>query len=247
MQNAPLISLSRQIALRQQMDVVANNMANINTDGYKSEDILFEQYMMPSARADAMPYGDRQVYYTQDWATTHNFTPGAFEQTGNPFDIALDGPGFLSVETPAGTRYTKAGALHLNADGTLVTGEGYPVLGQGGPITFQPEDTDVTIAANGAVLTSQGNKGQLQLTEFANPEALTRQGSNLYEAPQGTGQAAAETTIKQGVLEKSNVSGVTEMTNMIQVNRAYQMLSQIIEHQNDLQKTAIEKLGSLSA
>ena len=131
MENAQLVSLSRQIALQRQMDVVANNMANINTTGFKAEDMLFEQYRMPGA-ADNDFAGNQSVDYTQDWATIHDMTVGALDQTGNPLDVALSGPGFMTVQTPAGNRYTKAGSLAINAQGTLVDLSGNAVLSDAG-------------------------------------------------------------------------------------------------------------------
>ena len=130
MENAQLISLSRQIALQRQMDVVANNMANINTTGFKSENILFEDYLMPKARDNDFGGLDHDLHYTEDWATTHDMSTGSIEQTGNPLDVALSGNGFLTVQTPQGPRYTRNGSLQLDASGTLVDLSGNPVLGE---------------------------------------------------------------------------------------------------------------------
>lgn len=247
MQNAPLISLSRQIALQRQMDVVANNLANINTAGYRGERILFEQYMMPAANGDGFPTGHQEVAYTHDWATMQDTSPGSLQQTGNPLDVALEGPGFLTVQTAAGPRYTRNGALHIDPQGTLVTADGDPVLSQGGPVTFQPSETDITFGIDGSILSSAGTKGRLQVTEFANVQGLTRQGDTMFADPNNTGTPATQTRVHQGMIEKSNVSGVTEMTNMIRVNRAYQMVAQIMQRQDELKQSAIRQLGNLSA
>src|SRR5262249_27306549 len=120
MENAQLISLSRQIALQRQMDVVANNMANINTTGFKSENLLFQDYLMPVASDNDYTGSDSLLHYPEDWSSVHDLSAGAIEQTGNPLDFALSGDGFLSIQTPAGTRYTRAGSLTLDATGTLV-------------------------------------------------------------------------------------------------------------------------------
>jgi flagellar basal-body rod protein FlgF len=244
MENAQLVSLSRQIALQRQMDVVANNMANINTTGFKAEDLLFEQYRMPGA-ADNDFAGDQTVDYTQDWATIHDLTAGPLDQTGNPLDVALSGPGFLTVQTPAGNRYTKAGSLAINAQGTLVDLGGNSVLSDAGtPITFDDADTDITILKDGTVTSSQGPKGKLAVVEFADARSLTRQGSNLWNG--SNPRPATGTTVLQGTIERSNVSGVTEMASMIRVQRAYEQLADLMQKQDDLRSSAVQKLGSVS-
>jgi flagellar basal-body rod protein FlgF len=244
MQNAQLVSLSRQIALQRQMDVVANNIANLNTTGFKAEDMLFEQYDMPVA-ADNDFQGSQTVAYTEDWATVHNMTNGPLEQTGNPLDVALSGPGFLTVQTASGNRYTRDGALAINASGTLVDLNGNPVLSSSGAVTFQPDETDITISKDGTVSSSAGIKGQLSIAEFADPQQMTRSGNNLWDGP--TPQAATQTSVVQGSIEQSNVSGVTEISNMMRVQRAYEQIADIMSRQDDLRNEAVQKLGSLSA
>ncbi len=248
MENAPIINLSRQIALRRQMDVVANNLANLNTFGFKGEKVLFEDFIMPEASDRTFPFGDRDVHFTADWATMHDLQPGAINETGNAFDIALEGPGYLSVQTQNGLAYTRNGALHLNASGTLVTSDGDPVLSNGGPITFTSDETDISIGANGAVMSSAGTKGRLSVVEFNEPQSLTHLGGSLYRASTADpGQTAVETKVHQGAIERSNVSGVAEMAEMVDVNRAYQLVAQIIKNQDDLRQKAIQKLGDISA
>lgn len=245
MENAQLISLSRQIALQRQMDVVANNMANITTTGFKSESLLFEDYMMPVARDNEFAGLDRDLHYTEDWSTVHDMTGGAIEQTGNPLDVAIDGNGFLTVQTPAGPRYTRSGALQIDSTGTLVDLNGNAVLGQGGPISFDSSDTDISITADGSIVTSNGSKGRLAIVEFADPQSLAREGSNYYSGPAGT--PATATRIVQGSIERSNVSGVTEMANMIRVQRAYQTLASLMQRQDELRTNAVQRLGDVTA
>lgn len=245
MLNAQLISLSRQTALQRQMDVVANNMANVNTTGFKAETMLFGAYDGSKATAENMPWADQALAYTESWGTLHQLQQGGISQTGNPLDVALDGKGFLAVQTPNGERYTRDGALQINAQGFLVDTAGNQVLAEGGPIQFSPGETDITIAKDGSISTSAGAKGRLKVVEFANPQQLTRQGNNLFA---GTGaQPATGTAVVQGAIERSNVSGVTEMAEMIRVTRAYETLSKIMQHQSDLSQTAIDKLGTVSA
>lgn len=244
-ENAQLISLSRQMALQRQMDVVANNMANINTSGFKAESILFEEYVMPVARNRDFQRLDQPLSYVQDWTTVHDLSAGAMVQTGNELDVALSGDGFFAIETPAGERWSKSGSFQINANGTLVDLNGNAVLGEGGPIQFGPEETGILIAADGSISTSQGPKGRLRLVEFADPQELTREGSNLFAG--GTPVAATETRTMQGFVERSNVSGVSEMAEMIRVTRAYESAASMNQRQDEMRRTAIQRLGEPNA
>jgi flagellar basal-body rod protein FlgF len=245
MENAQLINLSRQIALRHQMDVVANNMANINTTGFKAQAILFEEYISPVARDQDFMSPDQDLSFTQDWATLNDMQPGAIVQTGSQLDVALQGEGFFAVQTPGGERWTRSGAFQLNADGLLVDLSGNPVLGEGGQISFDPTETDITITDDGTVMTASGTKGKLRIVEFDDARVLTREGNNLYSG--GEPLPAVETRALQGAVERSNVSGVTEMAEMIRVNRSYQTLAGIMQKQDELRSSAIRRLGDMSA
>jgi flagellar basal-body rod protein FlgF len=245
MENAQLVALSRQIAVQHQMDVVANNMANINTTGFKASDLMFEDFLMPVARDNDFVGLDRQVYFTQDWSTVHDMSAGSVEQTGNPLDVALMGDGFLTVDTPAGQRYTRAGALAIDASGVLVDLNGNPVLGTSGPIKFDDSDTDITIGSDGTVATNNGSKGKLAIAQFSDPQILAREGDNYFSGP--APDAAVTTRVMQGAIEKSNVSGVTELTTMIRVQRAYQSLASLMQRQDELRTNAIQRLGDVRA
>lgn len=248
MENAQLISLSRQMALQRQMDVVANNLANINTTGFKGEQMLFEQYLMPVARDKDFTYPDQPLHYVEDWTTIHDMSNGAVTLTGNPLDVALNGEGFLTVSTAAGERYTRSGALQINNEGILVDLDGNPVLADGGEVQFDESDTDITISPTGVISTSNGTKGRLQVVEFTSPEQLTRERNNLYAAmPDAVAAAATRTTVTQGAIERSNVSGVSEMTEMIRVSRAYESIANTMQKQDDMRRTAIQRLGEANA
>ena len=244
MENAQLIGLSRQMALQRQMDVVANNIANLNTSGFKAEQLLFEEYLMPVARDRDFAFPDQQLSFVDDWSTIHDMRTGAITATGNPLDLALDGEGFLSVETAQGERYTKAGSLTIDATGTLVDLQGNQVLSDLGPIHFTATETEISIAADGTIATNEGPKGRLRLVEFADPQAATREGDNLWA--NGDPQPAVATRVVQGSLEKSNVSGIAEMTEMIRVQRAYQSAASMAERQDDMRRSAIQRLGQLA-
>jgi flagellar basal-body rod protein FlgF len=254
MENTLLVGLSRQMVLERQMDVVANNVANVNTTGYKADRSMFQEYLASGAREDNFIGPDRRVSYVQDRATFHDFSQGAVEETKNPLDVAIDGKGFLVVQTPAGERYTRDGALQINNQGQLVTAGGNPVLGNAGPIVFQPTDKQVSIGSDGNVTVLEGTsridsvRGKLRVVSFAQAQNLQKEGSNLYSAGAGTA-ALPDTTsrLRQGFVEKSNVNAVLEMSRMIEVTRTYTQISNLLQQQSDLHKTAIDKLADVPA
>jgi flagellar basal-body rod protein FlgF len=245
MENAQLVALSRQIGLQRQMDVLANNLANINTTGFKAESLLFADYPSPVARDLGFARPDQPLVFTDDWATMHDLSAGAVTDTGNPLDFAISGEGFFAVETAAGERWTRSGSFQLDAAGILVDLSGNPVLTDVGPLRLEPGETDLTLAADGTIVTSNGVRGRLRLVEFANPHAITREGSNLWSG--GEVRPAENTRVVQGALERSNVSGISEMAEMIRVQRSYQSVASLMERQDDLRRTAIQRLGDLNA
>jgi flagellar basal-body rod protein FlgF/flagellar basal-body rod protein FlgG len=255
MENALLIGLSRQMALERQMDVVANNVANVNTNGYKADNPLFEEYLMPVARENRFNLRDRLVSFVNDRGTWRDTRAGSLEITKNPLDVAIDGNGYLVVQTPAGERYTRNGALQINAQGQLITSDGLPVLGDNGPITFQQTDHNISITPDGRVTVIEGLsstnaealRGTLRLVSFAQPQLLQKEGNNLFSA--GGAAATPDTTsrLMQGTLEKSNVQAVTEIARMIQISRAYQQTATLLQQQSDLHKNAIHELAQVPA
>ena len=250
MQNAILVGLSRQVALAREMDVVANNIANLNTTGYKADGMVFEEYLSSAARADMT--GTR-ISFVQDRGMWHNMSQGAAVQTGNPLDVAIDGPGFLVVQTPQGDRYTRNGSLQINATGQLVTNDGYTVLGDGGPITLQPHDRQIQISRDGTLSVREGTsnvdsiRGKIRLVDFANPQQLQKAGNGTFN-PVGGAQpqpAASTSGLIQGSIEQSNVRGVVEMSRMIEITRAYTQIDSLLQQQNDLSQSAIDKLADV--
>jgi flagellar basal-body rod protein FlgF len=252
MENASLVGLSRQIALQRELDVVANNVANLNTTGYKADNVVFHEHLMPVARANQFRGGDRQLSFVQDRATWLDLGQGPVQQTGNPLDIAVSDNAFLTVQTPRGERYTRNGALQINSAGQLVTSEGLQVLGQNGPIVFQPNDRNVAISTDGTISVREGQsttdslRGKLRLATFAQPQRLQKDGTSTYMAPAGVLPDAAPTArVSQGVIEKSNVHGISEMTRMIEVTRTYTQLASMLQQQSEMRRTAIEKLAEV--
>lgn len=254
MENALLVGLSRQIALGRELDIVANNLANINTTGYKADGSVFEEYLMPGASADDFPTADRRVSFVQDRTAWHNFNQGAIQHTGAPLDVAVDGNAFLVVQTAAGQRYTRNGALQVNAQGTLVTSAGDPVLGTAGPITFQQTDNNIVINENGSITvregatsTSDSARGALQLVTFADNGQLKKEGSSLFSAPAGVNPqpAAANVRVTQGAIELSNVNAVSEVARMIEITRTYSQIAGILQQQQTQRTSALDKLSAV--
>jgi len=254
-QNTLLIGLSRQVALGRELDVVANNIANINTSGFKTDGSVFEEYIGPTARAGDMTGPDSRISFVRDRATWIDMGQGSIDRTGNPLDIAIDGRGFIAVQTPKGERYTRNGALQVNASGELVTTEGYQVLGESGPITLQPKDRDITISEDGSISVREGTsartealRGKLRLVSFAQQGVLQKDGAGTFMAPAGiTPNTETQSRILQGAVEKSNVRAVIEMTRMIEVTRSYTHVANMLAQQTELQQTAINKLADVPA
>lgn len=246
MENTHLIQLSRQVALRRELDVIANNIANINTAGFKGDGAMFEQYLMPVARAEEFARPDRQLSYVQDRGSYINAAQGALQQTGSPLDVAIDGEGLFVVATPQGERYTRAGGLQINAANQLVTADGHPVLGEAGPIQFQDRDRDITIGRDGTISVPDGIRGRLRVVTFGSMQELVKEGSGLFVAPDGAAPLpVANPRVVQGAIERSNVEPVTEMARMIDVTRTYTMIAGMIQQQSDMRRTAIERLADV--
>lgn len=253
MENSLLVGLSRQMTLERELDVVANNMANVNTNGFKAEHSLFEEYLNSGAHEDNFVPQDRRVSYVQDRGTFHDLSQGPAQLTGNPLDIAVNGGGFLAVQTAAGERYTRDGNLHLNAQGQLVTASGDPLLGTSGPIVFQPTDHDINVSPDGTVTVLEGLnradsiRGKLRVVSFADAQKLLKQGGNLFSAEGEAAVPDTKSTIQQGYVEKSNVNAVTEMSRMVEIMRTYTQVANLLQQQSDLHKNAIDKLAEVPA
>ena len=253
MENALLVGLSRQMVLERQLDVVANNVANMNTTGFKADNSMFEQYLMPVARENRFRPADRQVDFVNDAGSWRNLRAGAIQQTGNPLDVAINGDGYIVVQTPAGERYTRNGSLQINAQGQLVTTDGSLVMGTSGPILFQTTDHDVAITPDGRITVVEAGatntesvRGQIRMVSFAAPQQLQKEGNNDYSAPPGV-VPRPDTTSKliQGSIEKSNVNGVVEVSRLIEISRAYAQIAQVLQNESDLHKNAIQELANV--
>ncbi len=233
------VSLSGQVALRRELQVIAHNLANMNTTAFRAERSLFDTAMSRANR-------DNPVSFVIDRATYTDVTPGTMSQTGRPLDVALRGPGWLQVETPDGSvRYSRDGRLSLSTDGFLINVHGSPILDDGGAaIPLLPETERIDIGQDGT-LTADGQLiGRIGLYEFENVTVLEREADSLYKAPAGvTAFPAFETSLVQGALEGSNVRPIVEMTRMIELARAYEQSSRSAMDGHELKKDSINRLG----
>ena len=246
MENALLIGLSRQVALARELDVVANNVANIETNGFKRRSTNFAEYLMPVARGENFKNGDKKLSYVVDQGTALNFTQGALNRTDNPLDVAIKGDALFAVRTAGGERYTRDGAFTLNAKGELVNSSGNTVVTDQGVFRLSPGETDLKFAPDGQITTSAGTRGKLKLVTFTNPQRLTNVGSNLFSSPVETPKPAGKNiSIETGAVEKSNISPVLEMSRLIEINRAYQSVANMMSQTNSLRTSAISKLADI--
>jgi flagellar basal-body rod protein FlgF len=244
--NALLVGLSRQIALARELDVIANNVANAGTNGFKARSARFAEYVMPVAAGEAFPNADRRISYVIDKGTPLDMATGPLERTGNPLDVALQGNDFLVVQTPQGERYSRAGSLALNAQGELVTQGGLQVLGQNGPIRFGPSEAGLGIAADGTVSSDQGVRGRLRLVRFEDMRSLRSAGENLFSSDQPAQPAGPQARLETGTVERSNVRPVVELSRLVEVQRAYTAIANLMTKSDELRSRAISRLADMN-
>jgi flagellar basal-body rod protein FlgG len=245
-------------AQQMNLDTIANNLANANTNGFKKSQIQFEDLLYTHPRAagadsgagNLVPTGAEVGSGSRVVATAKIFTQGQLNQTGGNWDIAINGDGFLQVQNPDGTySYTRDGSLKLDNAGHIVTNNGYPVLS--GFTTVPAGTSSVSISPNGQV-TTIGPSGtqtyRINLYRFANESGLQSNGGNLYsETPaSGTAESGSPTengfgSITQGAVEGSNVNIVEEMVNMITAQRAYEINSKAVQTSDEM----LQKIGEL--
>jgi flagellar basal-body rod protein FlgF len=239
MESALLLSLSRQMAIKDQMESIANNVANLSTPSYKGERALFHEYL-DGAR------GPKQITYPQLKGLFRETMEGPMAATGNSLDVALRGKGYMVVDTPEGTRFTRDGHLSINSKSQIVTQQGHPMLGVNNrPMTVPPDTKNITIAENGSVSAGEVKVGQFKLVAFENEQNLVRTGDGLYktDAPQ---RRATDVEVVQGNLEGSNIQPVLEITRMIDAARMYESAQKVINSEDDRMRKAIERLSKVA-
>ncbi|MGE0743966.1 MAG: flagellar basal-body rod protein FlgF [Rhodospirillales bacterium] len=235
MENTLYIALSHQMAAQRNVEVLANNLANATSPGFKGDSLMFTEYVEKAGRG-------QPISFVRDRAVFHNLTEGSLKRTDNELDVAINGRGWFTVGSNGGELYTRNGHFHLNQQGQIVTSRGEPVLGENNqPIVIGAEDANVTIASDGTVSAGAEVRGKLKIVGFANEQDLRNVSGGLFRAP-APGEPIAAPTLVQGSLEESNVQPIVEMTRMMDAVRTYQQAQKMIDVEHERQRKAIDRL-----
>jgi len=238
MNNGIYAASTALLARTQELDLAANNLANANTSGFRGQRVSFKTQMMSaSANVNTRAVSSFGVL----GSSRTDFSQGSLQQTGNPLDLALEGPGFFAVQSPTGVQYTRNGNFHLTRDGALVTAQGYPVLGDKGPILL-PEGT-AEISSAGVISVNGDIAGQLQLNEFDPNVSLTSLGDAYFSAPTAAALPASQLTVQQASLESANINPVECAVGLIEIQRNAEMMQRALTtFHNEFDKIAAEDL-----
>ncbi|MEZ5715410.1 MAG: flagellar hook-basal body complex protein [Paracoccaceae bacterium] len=233
MDNAGYTTLSRQSGLMREMQIVANNIANAATTGFRQEGLVFSEQVAALREGPSLSMAGATVRAT-------SMVQGTLTLTGGPLDLAIEGDGFFLIETPQGERLTRNGSFTANGEGDLVTNDGFRVLDAGGaPIFIPPDATDLAVAADGTV-SSQGRPlTQIGLYQPTDPLDLIREDGVMFRSDAGV-EPAETGRIMQGFLESSNVDPVGQLTRMIEVQRAYELGQSFLDAENDRLQNAVK-------
>jgi flagellar basal-body rod protein FlgF len=233
--------VARLLGQERVMDVTANNIANANTPGYRTTRVQFSDWIENDQDSDG-PSGSQQTIYPQDRATWRETQPGPINMTANPYDLAITGDGYFTIATQRGTRLTRDGRFGVLPDGTIADSAGNALLGTNGrPIQVPSTDTQIHVAGDGTVSTQNGQIGQIAVVKPNEPNRIQAEGGTIFSAPGGT-TPLENAGIVQGGMEDSNVQPVLELGRMLDNERQYQMLTQMIQAEGDRHNNAIEKL-----
>ncbi|MDA8159601.1 MAG: flagellar basal-body rod protein FlgF [Desulfobacteraceae bacterium] len=226
------------LAQERRLDQIANNLANVNTAGFKKEDVTFWEMMFKTA--------DNRERVGKGLQVITDLKQGGAEQTGSPLDFAINGPGFFKIQTPSGVRYTRDGNFTLNSQGQLSTADGNLVLGDGGAVTLPNQH--VQVGRDGQITADGKPIGRLDIVTFVDPQGLEKEGNSLFRPKDATvaEQPLEAPNVQQGFLEGSNVNTVAELTEMIDVQRAYQSQQKAIQTTDELDQQSTSRVGKLT-
>lgn len=235
MENASYTTLTRQSGLMREMSVIANNIANASTTGYRQEGVIFAEYVQGTPNAQSLSMATARARAT-------SLASGTMTQTGGPLDVAIDGSGFFLIQTPDGTRLTRAGHFLPNAQGDLVTPDGYAVLDAGGAPLFIPAGTNgVSIAPDGTLSAEGQLLGQIGVVEPAEGTQIVRE-DGVHFRPDGPYEPSLDARVRQGFLEGSNVNPLSQIARMIEVQRAYEMGQSFSDAENERIRNAMRTI-----
>jgi len=236
MDNAGYVTLTRQTGLLREMQVVANNIANSATDGYRQEGLIFSEFLQRTGQGQpALSMASARVGNT-------SFIQGQMTATGGDFDLAIEGNGFFLVETPNGERLTRAGAFRPNANGDLVTTDGFRLLDAGrAPVFVPPDATNVGISSDGTLSVSGRPLTQIGLFQPAEVNSLQREDGVMFRAV-GDILPVAGGQFIQGFVEGANVDPIGQMTRMIEIQRAYEMGQSFLGAEDERVRSALKTL-----
>ena len=233
MDNASYTTLTRQSGLTREMNVLANNIANAATTGFRAEAITFSEFIKSAPGTESVSMATANVITT-------SMEQGALKKTGGSFDFALEGPGFFMVQTPDGDRLTRAGSFSPNENGDLANMDGYLVLDAGGaPIFIPPDAKSVDVSSDGTFSVDGNPIGQIGIFRPTDPLGLQRETGVLFESVEGT-EPVEDGRVLQGFLESSNVNPINEISRMIQVQRAYEMGQTFLENEHNRIRDAVK-------
>lgn len=236
MDNASYTALTRQTGLMQEMQALANNIANTSTTGFRAEGVMFSEHIKSlGPQMDSLSMATAAVRDTV-------MVQGGLSQTGGTFDLAIEGEGFFLVQTPEGQRLTRAGAFGPNENGDLVNPDGYQVLDAGGAPVFVPQGLGrIGIGADGTISAAGQPIGQIGLVVPTDPNQMIREGGVLFDA-RGGFDPANDARMLQGFLEASNVNPILQVSRMIEVQRAYELGQKFLEKEDDRIRSVIEAI-----
>jgi flagellar basal-body rod protein FlgG len=240
------VAASGFIGQQKCLEIIANNLANANTAGYKGDIPVFK-ISAPSSAWDETGAGRSTSFFTAlavpQMAT--DFSQGPLTKTGNPLHVALVGEGFFEVQTPLGPRYTRNGDFTRTDDGSLVTHTGHPVMGDGGPITLT--EGEIMIDGSGSLVVDENEQGRFRVVTFRDNANLVKEGDALF-APAGetaVAMGADQIEVKQGYLENANVDAIHEMVLMIEAIRSFEHHQKMIHTFDSAHKSAVNEIGRL--
>ncbi len=233
MENAGYTTLTRQSGLMREMRVIANNIANSATTGFKQEGVIFSEYVAPSANSESLSMALGNIANT-------SLSQGSLTSTGGTFDFAIEGEGFFWLEAPQGERFTRAGNFTPNAQGDLVNAQGYRVLDAGGaPIFIPPDAHNLSVGGDGTISADGRALGQIGIIEPVEDTRFIREDGVMFRA-EGEVRPALDGKIAQGFLESSNVDPIGQVARMIEVQRAYELGQSFMETENERIKNALK-------